>query len=185
MPHSKVPQVRLASIDQVGSTFYNLYQLVTQIASLYTCAAAADDDPSHIPYWAGLSDGVLEDLGMLFTIWETAIKVVPNQAPIMIGVSLPKRVIRTCNRVEILERHLTVWTPLNRRLRQLRLVELRWQGFLQALLGPLAALSIKSVPLEASVRARLAKLDELIRVDLVENARINSSFDLVMQGNLL
>ena len=185
MPHPKVPQVRLAPLDQAGSTFYNLYQLVTQIASLYTCAAEADDDPSHRPDWTSFSDGVLEDLGMLFTIWEAAIKVAPDQAPIMIGVTLPKRVIRTCNRVEILGRHLTVWTPLARWLRVLRLVELRWQGFLQALLEPLATLAIKPAPLVAAGRTRLAKLDELIRLDLAENTRINCSFDLVVKGNLL
>ena len=67
----------------------------------------------------------------------------------------------------------------------LRLVELRWQGFLQALLEPLATLAIKPAPLVAAGRTRLAKLDELIRLDLAESSRINCSFDLVAKGNLL
>ena len=180
MSSSQVSQVRLAPLDQTGSTVYNSYQFLSQIAGLYTYGGDSDDDPQRRAEWRWLCDSVVDDLGVLYTVWEAAIKVVATDPPVLIALSFGQRVIRSCDRTDILARHLTLWTPL---VRWLRLLELRWQGFLTAMVSPLANLPVSLTPLLEGSRARLVKLEQLMARDLSESERINACFALVAQGN--
>ena len=183
MSSSQVSQVRLAPLDQAGSTVYNSYQFLSQIAGLYTYGGESDEGPDRRAEWRWLCDSVVDDLGVLYTVWESAIKVAATDPPGMIALSLGQRVVRSCDRTDLLARHLTLWTPLFRWLRLLRLLELRWQGFLTAMVPPLANLPVSLEPLQEGARARLAKLELLMARDLSESECINACFDLVAQGN--
>ena len=69
MSSSQVSQVRLAPLDQAGSTVYNSYQFLSQIAGLYTYGGESDEGPDRRAEWRWLCDSVVDDLGVLYTVW--------------------------------------------------------------------------------------------------------------------
>ncbi len=157
-PKDPAPRIRLAQTGSQGGSLYNAYHLLTQIATLYSRGGELDHHPHAPAVWAELCDGVLTDLGDVFSAWELVLNVKEKPATALDEKRLGAQINRACLRMDRALAALSVWTPLAKWLTLARLAERRWQK----VAAELAAREPRVKP--RLDKARLASQDRFSRV---------------------
>lgn len=155
-------QIRLAEPGQTGANLYNSYHFLTQIAGLYAQAAKYDHHPETRNSWLDLSDGVLLDLGEVFTLWEEVIR--RTGGPNMDDAPFAQRIVRSCKRADRILGLMDVWTTVDVWCRVMVRLEKRWAKYIESFVArdPSLASQLK-VPLERA-KGRMRQVLEMRQV---------------------
>lgn len=135
----------LSPIGASGSTVYNSYYFFTQLSALYAVGFETETSPLQKKQWQSLSDGSLDDVGKLFSIWEWTL------GQIKAGTMKPEvsseweKIALACKRMAVIHRLTNLWTPRVKWARICYVCEYRWQKIIEGFrlqseeLGQLAA----------------------------------------------
>jgi hypothetical protein len=166
-----------AAIDQRGAGLYNGYHFLTLVAGLYQQIAFHDSRGAGQIY-DELTGTVLDDLGVLYGIWERVQKDAKGEVVGQEDAALGAVIARACARAARLVGLLGPWTPSIKWLEALWLCERRWQRILTELrrshpaLGPDLGRVLQGAQTRGS---RLTGRLEAVRREALR-MRLNSGF---------
>ncbi len=119
-------QTTLSPKSAAGSTVYNAYYYFTQLSGLYAAGQESAKKPEEKKVWVVLSDSGLEDVGVLFTVWEWVLKEIRSNTVKPEIDTHWNMVALACKRMAVIHQWTNFWTP---RLQWCRLglrCESRW-----------------------------------------------------------
>lgn len=124
---NSAPRIRLSPVGTPGASLYNAYHLLSQVATLYSRGGELDRHPEAATVWTTLCDGVLADLGEVYTAWEAVLNATDKPAAALDDKRLGDNIARACLRIDAALFALNIWSPLSKWLTLARLAERRWQ----------------------------------------------------------
>jgi hypothetical protein len=170
--------MRLAPVQDPGASLYNSYHYLTQVSALYAAAVGFDHHALAKSTWEDLCDLVLQDLGDLYTAWETVLNKGKTGIPMPDDPVLGKVIVRACERADVMMRHLNVWTPIQRVARVLYLCERHWQRLLHSLAAECPELAAPLAAIRSGSLDRASRLTGLLEKYRQEEARMGAALVL-------
>ncbi len=172
--------MRLAPVQDPGASLYNSYHYLTQLSGLYAAAVGFDHHALAKGTWQELCDLVLDDLGDLYTAWETVLNKGKVGIPMPDDPALGRVVVSACYRADVLMRHLNVWTPIQRVARILHLCERRWQRLLLGIAKECPELGAPLAKIHEQSLDRSSRLTGIVEKYRQEEARMGAALKFAL-----
>jgi hypothetical protein len=182
MTQSPKAAMRLAPVQEPGANLYNSYNYLTQLSALYAAAVGFDHHELARSTWEELCDLVLQDLGDLYSAWETVLNKGKSGIPMPDDPVLGNVIVRACRRADVLLRHLNVWTPIQRVARLLYLCERRWQNVIVGLAKECPDLGAPLAQVHESSLDRSSRLTGFIEKYRQEELRMGAAMRLAQSS---
>lgn len=158
---SSTNAMRLAPIGQSASNIYNTYHYISQIAGLYSQAAAFDHRENLSDMWSELSMSVVDDIELMYKVWEKAHNSAPTDED---DIDLGKLILKSCNQIEKIEKLMDIWVDLRKWMRVMVTLEMRYQTILKNFKKYQTVYSRVYEKLCKDSQNRLKKMEELVRL---------------------
>jgi hypothetical protein len=104
-------QTTLSPKSAAGSTVYNAYYYLTQLSGLYAAGQECAKKPEEKKLWVLLSDSGLEDVGILFSVWEWVLKEIRTNTLKPEVEHHWNMVALACKRMAVIHQGTNFWTP--------------------------------------------------------------------------